>query len=148
MCSYLYVWIWQCHSRSGVTEQTDKQAAGLASAATRLSRHTTRQGAAYHRTHTANTQWELSLLHHAPAAAAMWNIHTGTKGRTRGRGKGEPGRWGQIQERVEESLNIRSNIKYWKLLEILYNSKSHVGRLSQKHCCNLIFPRKSCQMVL
>lgn len=81
-----YVWVQPCRRRSGVTEQADKQAAGLASAATRLSRHTTRLGAAYHSAHTRGTQWALSPTHHAPAAAAMRNIHTGTKGSGAGRG--------------------------------------------------------------
>lgn len=77
---------------------TDRQAGGrLASAATRPSRHTTRQGAAYRSTHTAYTQWALSPSHHAPAAAAMRNIHTGTKGRETGGGGGRPGRWGQTK---------------------------------------------------
>lgn len=77
---------------------TDRQAGGrLASAATRPSRHTTRQGAAYRSTHTAYTQWALSPSHHAPAAAAMRNIHTGTKGRETGGGGGRPGRWGRTK---------------------------------------------------
>lgn len=70
-----------------LNRKTDRQAAGwLASAATRLSRHTTRRGVAYRCTHTVYTQWALSLSHHAPAASVMWNIHTGTKGKETDRG--------------------------------------------------------------
>lgn len=97
------VWVWRCQRRSGVTAQTERRAGGrLASAATRLSRHTTRRGAAYRSTHTVYTQWALSPLHHAPAAAAMWNIHTGTKGRGTGGGGRETCEvW--TKERVQES---------------------------------------------
>lgn len=122
-----YVWVRPCRRRSGVTEQADKQAASLASAATRLSRHTTRLGAAYHSAHTRGTQWALSPAHHAPAAAAMRNIHTGTKGSGAGRG-GAADLGGEQQPRRSEKAGLQ-----WKEQRL-------VAKLLQQIQRNSIWP--------
>lgn len=107
--------------------RTDRHAGGrLASAATRLSWHTARQGAAYRSTHATCTQWLLSPPHHAPAAAAMWNIHT--RNECRGRGGSRPGRWGQMKE-VQQRISNRNK---WAVPEVCRSFQSVVFNKKKK----------------
>lgn len=125
--------MWVIPASSGVSKQrrseTDRRArAGrLASVATRMPRHTTRQGPAYRRSHT-RVHNESSVLHHASATTEMWNIQTGTKVRHRSGVRG-PSRGKEGPTGVERGsdVEIKAEMTWRSDFTGLWWSRDHSG---------------------